>query len=433
VTTAASPPSRLRRLLDSGGIIAIAIMVMNVATYGFQMVAARLMGPEQYGSLASLLAVALVVAVLQLGLQATAARRIATEPKDVAGIERAILHIAYRASLVLFAIMLALSPVLRHVLRLDSIYPALLLALGTVPLTVMGAQAGILQGERRWRPLALVYVAVGVPRIVIGTVALLIRPTEGSAMAAVTLAWFAPVVVGWLALRGNKRAADAPNQTRPVLTETWHGSIALLAFFALSNVDIVIARNVLSDTQSGLYAAGLILTKAVLFLPQFVTVIAFPAMSNAGERRRALLASLAVVGVLGAACIAGSVVLSGVAMIFVGGSEYADVEDQLWLFALLGTLLSSLQLLIYAVLARQSRKSAYLVWVAVLVVVVLGLQVSSLTGLVTVVVVTDAVLLVVLLALSLWRMKDDAVAPEPLVGRVEPASPGADRDVERNQ
>ncbi|WP_344044756.1 polysaccharide biosynthesis protein [Nocardioides panacihumi] len=410
MTTAALPPSRLKRLLDGGGVIAIAIVVMNIATYGFQMVAARLMGPDQYGGLASLLAVALVVAVLQLGLQATAARRIATEPKDVAGVERAILHIAYRASLVLCAIMLALSPVLERVLRLDSIYPALLLALGTIPLTVMGAQAGILQGERRWAPLALVYLAVGVPRILIGTVALVVRPTEGSAIAAVTLAWFAPVVVGWLALRGNKRAADAPHQTRAVLAETWHGSFALLAFFALSNVDIVIARNVLSDTESGLYASGLILTKAVLFLPQFVTVIAFPAMTSANERRRALLWSLALVGVLGLICIAGSIVLSGVAMIFIGGSEYAPVEDQLWLFALLGTILSSLQLLIYSVLARQSHRSAYLVWVAVIVVVVGGLQVASVTALLSLVCVTDAVLLAVLLALSLWRMRDDTPA-----------------------
>jgi O-antigen/teichoic acid export membrane protein len=410
LTSTQPAQGRLRRLASGSGVIAIAIVVMNLSTYAFQMVAARLMGPEQYGSLASLLAVALILTVLQLGLQATAARRIATEPKDVAGVERAILHIAYRASIGLFVIMLALAPVLEKVLRLDSIYPSLLLAIGAIPLTVMGAQAGILQGERRWRPLAVVYMAVGVPRIVIGTVALLVRPTEGSAMAAVTLAWFAPVVVGWLALRGSKRSADAPNQTRAVLAETWHGSFALLAFFALSNVDIVIARNVLSDTESGLYASGLILTKAVLFLPQFVTVVAFPAMSSVNDRRRALLASLAVVGVLGLICIAGSVVLSGVAMIFVGGSDYAAVEDQLWLFAVLGTLLASLQLLVYAVLARQSHKSVYLIWTAAIVVVGVGLQVHTLTALLTLVVVTDAVLLAVLLALNLWRMKDDVVA-----------------------
>jgi O-antigen/teichoic acid export membrane protein len=351
----------------------------------------------------------LVVGVLQLGLQATAARRIAASPDDVGRVERAILRIAYVSSLTLCLVLLLLSPVVERLLRLDSIYPALLLAVGAVPLTVMGAQAGILQGERRWRPLALLYLAVGVPRLAIGTVALVLRPTEGSAMAAVTLAWFAPVVVGWLTLRRVRRA-EPSHDVRAMVAEIWHGSFALLAFFALSNVDIVLARNVLSDRDSGLYAGGLILTKAVLFLPQFVTVVAFPAMSTATERRRALLRSLGVVGVLGAVSVAGAVVLSGVAMVFIGGSGYADVEGRLWLFAVLGTVLASLQLLIYAVLARQSHRSAYLVWAAVLVVVAVGLQVHTLTGLVALVCATNAALFVVLFGVSLWRMKDDTTA-----------------------
>ena len=51
--------------------------VTNIGTYGFQMVAARVLGPSDYGAIASMMAFLLVVAVLQLGLQATAARRIA--------------------------------------------------------------------------------------------------------------------------------------------------------------------------------------------------------------------------------------------------------------------------------------------------------------------------------------------------------------------
>ncbi|GAB7003811.1 hypothetical protein JCM18899A_12830 [Nocardioides sp. AN3] len=384
--------------------------VMNVTTYGFQMVAARLVGPEQYGAIASLLGVALVCGVLQLGLQATAARRVAAEPDHVAVVEHGILRIAYRAAAVLCLALLLLSPLVEQLLRLDSIYPALLLAVGTIPLSVVGAQMGILQGERRWTPLALVYLANGVPRVLIGLAALLIRPTEGSAMAAVTLSWFAPLIVGWLALRGNARRAADPGDLRPMVNEVWHGSFALLAFFALSNVDIVLSRHVLTERDSGLYAGGLILTKAVLFLPQFVTVIAFPAMSTSGERRRALLGGLGLVAGLGVVCVAGSIVLSGVAMIFIGGSGYADVEGRLWLFALLGTVLAALQLLVYAVLARQSRRSAYLIWAAVVVVILLGLHVHTLTGLVSLVFTVDAILLALLLGLSLWQMKDDPVS-----------------------
>ena len=71
--------------------------VMNIATYGFTMVAARLLGPRTTAPSPALMALLLVVAVLQLGLQATAARRIAADPGHVAQIERAILRVTYRA------------------------------------------------------------------------------------------------------------------------------------------------------------------------------------------------------------------------------------------------------------------------------------------------------------------------------------------------
>ncbi len=82
---------------------------------------------------------------------------------------------------------------------------------------------------------------------------------------------------------------------RNTLRESTRNTLALLAFFALSNADIVVARNVLDSHDAGLYAGGLILTKAVLFLPQFVVVVAFPAMSTPSERRRALIGSLGLV------------------------------------------------------------------------------------------------------------------------------------------
>ena len=157
-------------LWRSGAFVAVAMGVMNVGTYGFQIIAARALGPSEYGAVASLMAVLIVVAVLQLGLQATAARRIAGQPGHVAQIEREILRVTYRAALALGAVMLVLSPIVWKVLRLDGIAPAIVLAIAAVPVTIMGGQAGILQGERRWQALGLLYLGVGIPRLVIGTV-----------------------------------------------------------------------------------------------------------------------------------------------------------------------------------------------------------------------------------------------------------------------
>jgi len=76
---------------------------------------------------------------------------------------------------------------------------------------------------------------------------------------------------------------------------------------------------VLDDHDAGLYAGGLILTKAVLFLPQFVVVLAFPAMSSASERRKALTRSLGLVAALGVVATAGAWLISSLALVFVGG------------------------------------------------------------------------------------------------------------------
>jgi O-antigen/teichoic acid export membrane protein len=401
----AERPSRLRALLRGSGGLAVAILTMNVATYGFQIVAARALGPSAYGAVASLMALLLVVAVVQLGLQATAARRIAADPDDASRIAPAMLRLTTRAALGLGLLLLLASPLVWHVLRLENIVPAILVAVSAVPLTMVGGQAGILQGERRWLALGILYLAMGVPRLLFGTLFIAIEPTETAAMVGVALGAATAVAVGRWLLRGDVHHEEGRHDSlRHTLRESTRNTLALLAFFALSNADIVVARNVLDSHDAGLYAGGLILTKAVLFLPQFVVVVAFPAMSTPSERRRTLVRSLGLVLALGAVGTLGALVLSDVAMVFIGGSDYADVQDRLWLFAILGTLLSMLQLLVYAVLARQGGRSAALFGVAVVALAVAATAITSLDQLVVTVATIDGLLLAALVGLSLWRL-----------------------------
>ena len=193
--------TRVPAQLRGGSTLAVAMGVMNVASYLFTILAARLLGPGGYGAFAALMGLLLVIMVASLALQATAARRIVAMPDHVHQIERVILRVGVQAALGLGLLCLVLSPVIDQVLRLDSLGTAALVAFAAVPVTLMGAQAGILQGERRWSALSLIYVAAGVPRLVIGTVLIVWWPTEFAALLGVTVAAYAPVLVGWLALR----------------------------------------------------------------------------------------------------------------------------------------------------------------------------------------------------------------------------------------
>ena len=412
----AGSSSRAKRSFD-GSTVAVATSVMNVATYGFTVLAARVIGPSQYGAFVACLGLLIVIQVGALGLQATAARRIALDSEHVAAIEHEILALAAKASLLVGVVLLVLVPVVTLLLNLDSYVPAVIVALAAVPMTLGGGQAGILQGERRWSALAAFYLAAGVPRLVIGTVLIFWRPDADAALAGVAIGMVFPVLVGWWVLR-HRRTPDpsaraTQHSARSMLVESGHNVQVLFAYFALSSVDIIIARQVLPEHDAGLYAAGLIMAKVMLFLPQFVVIVAFPDMATPEGRQRALVRSLGFVLVLGVTATLSAKVLSGVAMVFVGGAEFGEVEGLLWIFAILGTVLAMLQLQVYAVLARQGRRAVLLVWAALAALVVAGLRADSLEQLVVTVVSIDSVLLLVLTVLSL------RLARQPVYKRVQ--------------
>ena len=419
-----SGSGRVRSFLAGSGGIIVGTAVMNVCTFGFTVLAAGILDTASYGAFFALLNLLMVVSVVNMGLQATAARRIVAEPAAVADIERAVLRVTYAMALSLGAGLAILAPAVTWLLQLDSVVPALVLAALAVPTTVMGAQIGILQGEKRWPALSWVYVMAGVPRIA-GLVLLVLRPDETVALFGSGLGYIAPVVLGWWLLR-RPRAAGTPS-TAPapepwaLVREALHGTQALLAFFALANVDIVVARHVLGDEESGLYAVGLLVAKIMLYLPQFVVIVMFPSLATAHLRRRAVVRGTSAVAALGTACTVGVLVLATPLAELLLSEKLAAVAGHLWLFAILGTLLSITQLLVYATLARRGRRSILLVWAALVLSTLLGSLCHTPTQLLTVMIAVTGTLTAALVVISL---RADSPHRGSASGRAESEEPG---------
>lgn len=407
-----NPGGGLRRLLRGGAGVAVAMAVLNVTTYGFTILAARALGPAEYSAVAALMGLLLVINVVSLGLQATGARQVAAAPEAREAIEARILRAGRRSGLALTLACLALSPLATAVLELSSPLPAVFVALAAAPLSMMGAQAGVFQGEEHWGPLSAIYVAAGSGRLLLGGLGLLLLGDATGAMAGVAVGAVVPVVVGAAVLR-RRRAAPAPrSSTRVVLREVAHNSHALLAFFALSNVDVVLARVVLDAENAGLYAGGLILTKAVLFLPQFVVVVAFPRMASGADRTRATRLSLLATAGIGVVATAGAAVLSGLAVVFVGGEAYRDIEPLIWVFAAVGTLLAMIQILVYQVVADQHRRAVLVVWAGMVALLAAApLATTEPRLLVAVAAVDVLVLLGLMVAMRTRRVETAAPVP----------------------
>lgn len=367
--------------LSSGTTVAAGMMGMNVAIYVFTVAAARALVPAELGALIALLGVLLIGNVVSLGIQAATARRIAVAPAERADVVGSVVRVTAAAALTVGAVVALSSVVMTPVLRLDSYWPVVLAGLTLVPLTVMGAQAGIAQGSERWGALTSIYLANGVGRLLFGTLAVLVSPSATAAMIGIAVGAWAPVLVGLPLLRGHLLH---PRRTgrKPFVREAVGGSHALLAYFVLSSLDALIARNRFEPEEAGLYAAGLILTKAALFAPQFVSVVVFPDLARDETRRARGLAVLAVAA-LGSLAVLATAALPQVALVLVGGPQYAEIADRLWLFALAGSCLAVVHLLVFDALARHAHGVVVLVWLgaASVVGIAYGLDLH-LTGLV---------------------------------------------------
>lgn len=387
-----TPDARLR----GGSIVAVGMVVMNVAVYAFLLIAARSLEPNDFGALTALLGIILVGNVCALGLQASTARRLAVHPERSDAIVALTTRVTVLTASVVGLLVAASSVIVSPLLQIDSVWPVILCGATLIPLTIMGAQCGIAQGTARWRWITAIYLANGFGRMAVGGAALLVSPTLLGAMIGVALGAWLPVLVGSPLMRIGRGAAEDVRR-RDLLREVLLGTHALGAYFLLSNLDALLARNLFDGHTSGTYAAGLILTKAALFLPQFVSVVFYPALARARGRGPKIRA-VGLVGAFGLLAVGATAVLPQVALIFIGGEKYEDIVDRLWLFALSGAILAIVHLLVFDALARHAHGVVVLVWLAVAAVVGVAYGVGvGVTGLVSTMVGVGAVL-----AVTIW-------------------------------
>jgi len=363
----ARPASRPGTLVAGSTLVAIGLAVGQVLGYLLNVLGARILGPRGYGELGALLGLVLIGNVVALAVQTVSSRRtsVGEDPAE----RLAPLGVRFGAGEA--AVFLVLVPVLALTLHLDVVSLAAV-SLGFLPLTAAGVALGITQGSSRFPRLSLQYAVLAGARTGLALAALLVWHD----VRAVTIGLLVGGVVAWLCIA---RLADLPawvweRPTRPITTETLHVTHALIAMFTFTSVDVLLARSLLDADAAGQYAAGGILIKIAFWLPQAVVVAAFPRMSVREEG--ALRRSAVIVAGLGAAMVAGALVLGPRVVPWVLGTGYVTAAERSWLFVLVGVVESIAYLVVFDRLASRDRNAVVIVWAAVGVMVVLALTVG---------------------------------------------------------
>lgn len=376
-------------------------MTANVASYLLAWLASRWLGPAGYGEFASLLAAQLVLAVPALALQTVVARE-AVRGKSADTLR----SLGYRCAAIVAVLAVVLTPAMAWLL--DTGIVAAFSALVTAPMLVLLAtEQGLLQGHGRFGVLSAVLAGAGVMKVLPAVAVLALG--GGAAAALVASAAGTAVLVAVVRVLDRTAPVSENKAVRIGVVSVLAASQVQLALIALSSLDLLVVRVVLSEYDAGVYALGAVATKAAFWLPQAVGVVLYPKMANPAQSAQAVRTALAVLVGIGAVLVLGAALAGPLVPILVGDA-YAAVAPMLWAFALHGAVLAVLQCALLSAIASERTRVAVLAWIGLAVEAVVMLLWATTPGQLIGTAVVVASVTAVAVAVAAVRSADRASA-----------------------
>lgn len=334
---APAPPGLRARLAASptaaAAGLAAATMAANLVAVVFTVTFTRLLGASDYGSLAALLNLSVILFVPGSALQVAVARAGTLGHLGAAGELSATLR---RWTVRLLAVLAAVALVsavgrapLAVALDVEQEWAAAAVPVTAVLWSLLSVQRGLLQATREYRAVGVSIVLEALGRLAVG--AALVGAGLGVAGAyAGTLASFVVVAaaLGMLLRRrlGPPAATARTHRLRSLARGAALPIAALAVVAALQNVDVILARHVLPDDSAGVYAATSVAAKALVWIAVGIGMWLLPeAVRRAaagGDPRPVLARAFALIGLVAVPALAVYAVVPRLVLGTAFGSEY---------------------------------------------------------------------------------------------------------------
>ena len=368
---AATPTPSDGLSVQGTAVVGIGLVISQLIAMAQMLVVSRILGPEEFGVFGALAVILLLGSTAMAATQVVIARHVASGRGDRHVGNGPVLLVG----LATFALTVLVSPLVARLINVPDLLGLALVGATFVPFVVTGSQLGLLQGAERHSRLGALYVVATGARVAGAILGAAIGGTADATILGLALGASIGALAGQLLLSGLPEWGQREEGPRDFLVEVFHAAHALIALYALTNLDVLIARAQLTPYDAGLYAAGALVARAVFFLPQAILVAAFPRMvAGARNAQRQAVIAVAALGLLATAVVA---LLPDLVIMVMAGDQYLSVADEAWIFALAGAGFGVVQVLLYARMAHHDRRATILLWGGVAGLVALGLGLGT--------------------------------------------------------
>jgi O-antigen/teichoic acid export membrane protein len=357
-------PQRSARstMLNGSAIMLVAMMLVNVFNFAYNMVMARMLGPAAFGNINAAVTLLLLASCISLAFQLVCAKFVARKHSDSskAAVVHGLLGNAWMVSLAVGAVLfLAQKPVAAY-LNVPSPWIIGLLAIGIAAYAPLGVKRGAMQGVCAFPRLGTNFVLEALTRFFLGAGLVIagygVLGAVGAISASVIVACFIPRIPAQLRVQAG--TAEPPSYAE---------AIQAIVFFVgqviINNIDILLVKHFFPSDPAGVYAAISQIGRLLYFASWFGVVNAmFPVAAAATpDQKKAHGIGLPLLLVLGLSLIfiVGAALFPHLIMGVIFGSRFIEIG---WLLALYATATALYSLSVVFIAYEMSRRIANTGW-----------------------------------------------------------------------
>jgi len=351
-------------------IVLAGTTLANIGAYAYHLVVGRLLGPQQYGELASLFSFSYLLNVPSLVLQTVLTKYIAgfRAKQEVGKAKSLSLFVMRRIvviSLVGAVLIWPLTGTISGFLHIDHHISVLYMYLTSALWFVTVIQASLLQGFQMFVPAMILTNVISILRLGGGVLGATMGVVETVAAGLITgvlglLTYFIP-------LRFLYRAKEEhPNiSAKELISYSLPSLVSMLGMTSLYSTDILLAKHFLPPVEAGYYAALSVMGKIIFFAGSSISYVLFPVVAERAKEqsdsRRLVYSALIAIGIISLGITAGYALFPKLALLLLFGPSYFPAAPYLGWFGVFLSLYSLSYLLTMTLLGRGN----VLVWLFV--------------------------------------------------------------------
>ena len=282
--------------------MAAATMANNALAVIFTVLFARLLGADDYGSLAALVSTFVILAVPGSALQVAVAREVALGRMSVAETLAVWRRRLLIGGVVVTAVAVLLREPISNLIGVDEAWAAAATAPTAALWILLSVERGALQGVHAYKPVAwsLVFEAAG--RLAFGVILVAAGLGVSGAYLGTPLSFLATALGLWWIGRNRIGIAQGSPEARrlwDLVGGAWPAVIGLFLIAVLQNVDVIMVKRQIGGDEAGAYAAAAVAAKAVVWVAIGIGLYLLPEATRAARQgedpRPVLVRALGVV------------------------------------------------------------------------------------------------------------------------------------------